>query len=187
MKVVKVVAGLFVFALSFLLTLSVSVASAQETSHSRARLGIRSNIIGEVRDAQGNPIKDVEVVAQDPDGKALARATTNDKGQYLMKCLEQRQYLMILNALPAGFQGQSAVAYLGERGLIVNWMTSVATPAIVTAKQGGGVCGAAWFDGLNQTEALITSVGAVGTTVSLGLALGGVFEDPPRHPASPSQ
>jgi Carboxypeptidase regulatory-like domain len=189
MKVVRVVADRFLLGLFFLPILLVSLASAQDGagSTSRSRSGLRSNIVGEVRDAQGNPIKDAEVIAQDLDGKALARATTNDKGQYSIRCLEQRKYLMALNALPVNFQGQSAVAFLGEKGLIINWTTAVLAPTIVTAKQGGGICGAAWFSGLNQTETLITSVAAVGSTVSLGLALGGVLEDPPSHPASPSQ
>ena len=188
MKVADVVVDLSLVGLFSLSILSVSLASAQDSSSTlHTRVGLRSNIVGEVRDAQGNPLKDVEVIAQDTDGKALARATTNDKGKYLMECLEQRKYLMTLNALPANFQGQSAIAFLGAKGLIINWTTAISAPTIVTAKQGGGVCGAAWFAGLNQTEALITSVATVGTTVSLGLALGGVFEDPPHHPASPSQ
>jgi len=188
MKVVRVVAGLSRVGLFFLPILLGSLASAQDSSSTpRTRLGLRSNIVGEVRDAQGHPLKDVEVIAQDTDGKALARATTNDKGRYVMECLEQRKYVMTLDALPANFQGQSAVAFLREKGLIINWTTAIAAPAIVTAKRGGGGCGAAWFGGLNQTEALITSVATVGSTVSLGLALGGGFEDPPRHPASPSQ
>src|SRR2546428_5442773 len=83
----------------------VGQASSQQGVTTAGRgLKIRSNVRGEVRDEQGNPIKGAEITAQDLEGKVTARAATNDNGQYLMECLELKQYQMILSALPPGFQ-----------------------------------------------------------------------------------
>jgi hypothetical protein len=150
---------------------------------SQQRLGIlRSNIIGKVVDAQGDPIKNAEVIVQSPhDPQVVARGTTNDKGEYVIECLKRHEYHLTLGSLPERFLGQTAVVNLGTRGLIVQWSASTDAPAIATARVGGGVCGAA--------VALLAAGAVVGGGVTVGILVGDDSDDPrePQPPASPSQ
>jgi len=117
-------------------------AFSQQNEESNRRSVLRSNIVGKVVNAQGNPIKNAKVTVQDPDNQELvARGTTNDDGNYVIECLDQRKYHLLLSALPERFVGQTAVVELGKEGLIVQWSASTEAPAIATTKTGGGVCG----------------------------------------------
>jgi carboxypeptidase family protein len=150
---------------------------------SQPRLGVnRSNIIGQVVDAQGAPIKNAEVAVQDPDDKeVVARGITNDQGEYVIECLKRREYHLTLGSLPERFLGQTAVVNLGIRGLIVQWSASTDAPAVATARSGGGVCGAA--------AAFLAAGAVVGGGVTVGILVSEDSDDPrgPQPPASPSR
>jgi hypothetical protein len=150
---------------------------------SQQSLGInRSNIIGKVVDVQGNPIKNAEIVVYDPDDKkVVARGITNDQGEYVIECLKRHEYHLTLDSLPEKLLGQTAVVNLGTPGLIVQWSARADTPAIATARVGGGACGAA-------TAILAAGAVAVGGGVTAGILVSEDSDDPhDSPPASPSQ
>jgi hypothetical protein len=169
--------GIAVFVVSMVLAGPLPHAFSQQ------RLGIiRSNIIGKVVDAQGNPIKSAEVAVRDADDKeVVARGITNDQGEYVVECLKRREYHLTLGSLPERFLGQTAVVNLGTRGLIVQWSASTDVPAIATARVGGGACGAA--------AAFLAAGAAVGGGVTAGILVSEDSDDPrgPQLPASPSR
>jgi Carboxypeptidase regulatory-like domain len=100
---------------------------------------VRSNIVGKVVDAQGNPIEKVKVTVLDPDNReVVARGVTNKQGEYVIECLDPRQYYLALSALPERFVGQTVVVNLGKDGQIVQWAANAEVPAVATTRIGGG-------------------------------------------------
>lgn len=152
-----------------------------EKEPSRTDSRKRANVVGVVLDIQGKPVKDVEVLVQDQNNQTVARTLTNEKGEYLLKCLEWGQYALALNPLASGFLGKTLVTSLGLGGAIVEWKVSTTTEALVTARPGTCCRAAVPLFGLG-------ALGAVGVGVGTGVAVGVIDDSPPRrHPASPSQ
>jgi|GEM_PF-4701242 len=151
----------------------------------------RSNIVGKVVDAQGNPVKNAKVTVQDPDTQGIvARRMTDDKGNYAFECLEHDKYHLLLNALPGRVTGQTAVVELGKEGLLVQWAASAAAPAIAMARTGGGVCqcGAPGLSERGRVTALLaTGAVVVGGGIAAGILASGSSRDQRQPPASPSQ
>ena len=117
-------------------------AHAEEEKNPTSKQGVRSNIVGVVVDAQRHPVKNAKVTVLDPDNdEIVARGITNDKGEYVIECLDLRKYHLALSALPERFLEQTVVVTLGKEGQIVQWTTNAETPAIATTKIGGGGCG----------------------------------------------
>jgi len=137
----------FLLTLTLVMILPWSQTYAEEKDSGSASL-VRSNIVGKVVDAQGNPIEKVKVTVLDPDNQEIvARGITNDKGDYVIECLDPREYHLALSALPEQFLGQTVVVKLGADGQVVHWVAKTETPAIATTRVGGGVCGCgtAWL------------------------------------------
>jgi hypothetical protein len=103
---------------------------------------VRSNIVGKVADAQGNPLAKVKVTVLDPQNREIvARGVSNAQGEYVIECLDPREYYLELSALPERFVGQTVVVNLGKDGQIVQWAANAEVPAVATTRVGGGVCG----------------------------------------------
>lgn len=103
---------------------------------------VRSNIVGKVADAQGNPLAKVKVTVLDPQNREIvARGVSNAQGEYVIECLDPREYYLELSALPERFVGQTVVVNLGKDGQIVQWAANAEIPAVATTRVGGGVCG----------------------------------------------
>ena len=143
--------GKYTKAVTFLLTIVILAPSLQahaEEEDSDSRHKVRSNIVGIVADAQGHPIKNAKITVLEPDNlEIVGRAMTNEKGEYVIECLDPRKYHLALSALPERFLGQTVVINLGKDGQIVQWAANTETPAIATTRAGGGVCGCggAWL------------------------------------------
>ncbi len=69
------------------------------------------------------------MLVQDLDGKTFATATTDPKGRYEVHGLEPGTYNVIV-------RGQSGVAYLGKRGLTINWGIAKDAPPVAVAREG---------------------------------------------------
>ena len=169
MKKVKV---FFVFLVALLLLPGLSSRAFSEGG---------TDVVGTVLDAQGNPVKGVEISVQDADGKVVAQAVTNDKGGYIMKGLAPGQYNLALNPLATGFQGETVATSLGSEGLTVNWTVSAAAPAVAVATP--GVAGGGIF-GLGKTSTFLGGLGLVGGGVG-GATGGGAFDSGGTSSASP--
>lgn len=142
-------------------------AIAEEPAETKGKL-LRANIVGAVRDTQGNPVEGLVISAHGPSGELVASAVTDEEGKYVMECLNQDQYSLSLDPVTTGFQGQTVVASLGPEGLMANWAVSGTAPAVAAAKPGGGPCG---------SYALWPAIGVLGVGGLVGgLAGGGVFD-----------
>jgi hypothetical protein len=139
---------------------------------SLARQVWAATLIGVVLDAQGNPVGEAEIAVHDATGKAVARAVTNAKGEYVFEGLPPGQYNLSLNPLHGGFQGQTVVASLGEKGLTVSWTVSPSVPAVAAATPGLATTGG--ILGLGNTGTFLGGVGLLGAGVG-GAAAGGSF------------
>lgn len=136
------------FFLTILMLVSSLGAQAKETEDSTVKSTVRSNIVGTVLDAQGNPIKNAKITVQEPDNpEIVGRAMTNEKGEYVLECLVPRTYHLALSSLPERFLGQTVIINPGTDGQVVQWSVNVEVPAVAIAKAGGGVCGCggAWL------------------------------------------
>ncbi len=103
---------------------------------------VRSNIVGKVADAHGNPLAKVKMTVLDPQNREIvARGVSNAQGEYVIECLDPREYYLELSALPERFVGQTVVVNLGKDGQIVQWAANAEVPAVATTQVGGGVCG----------------------------------------------
>jgi hypothetical protein len=90
-----------------------------------------ADIVGTVADPGGAPIPGVTVSAASKTGTQVATATSDSHGRYAMQGIQPGTYR--LNA-----HGQSAVSYVGENGLTVDWGVSPTAPTIATAHEGTG-------------------------------------------------
>ncbi len=88
-----------------------------------------ADIVGRIADSSGAPIIGTQVLVQDLDGKTFGSATTDPKGRYTIRGLEPGAYNVIV-------RGQSGVAYLGKRGLTINWGISKDAPPVAIAREG---------------------------------------------------
>ncbi len=157
-------------------------AIAQEPAETKGKV-LRANIVGAVRDKQGNPVEGVKVSARDPGGKIVASAVTDDEGEYVIECLNLDQYDLSLDPLTTGFQGQTVVTSLGLDGLIANWAVSSTAPAVAAAKPGAGPCGGyPW----GAAGAALGGLGIIGGLVG-GLTGGGGGDNGRPPPVSPME
>jgi hypothetical protein len=118
-----------------------------------------TQITGEVRNAQGVPVGDVEISVATMDGQTLAQTVTNAQGQYTLQGLAPGQYTITLNPRQTGVQGQTVVTSLELTGLVVNWTVSATAPAIATATAGGTSGG---LFGLGTTGTFLGAAGLTG-------------------------
>jgi hypothetical protein len=95
--------------------------------------GQNADITGRVLDSQGNPVSGVEILAADANGQTHNRSLTNEQGEYAVTGLEKGQYRLTLNPRASGLKGQTVMAALDQRGLVVAWTASATAPAIATA------------------------------------------------------
>jgi hypothetical protein len=118
------------------------------------------------------------VYARNRQDRVIARAVTNEKGEYFLACLVQGNYALTLDPRKTAFQGKTIVVHVGTGGVVVNWRVSRMTPAAAALRR-GTCCGAAvaWY-GL---PALIG-----GGAAAAGAAVA-IDNNPRRHPESPSQ
>ena len=88
-----------------------------------------ADIVGTVADPSGAPIQGVTVSAGSKTGTQVGTAISDSLGHYAMHGIQPGTYT--LNA-----HGQSAVSYVGENGLTVDWGVAPNAPAIATAHTG---------------------------------------------------
>ncbi len=90
-----------------------------------------ADIVGTVADPSGAPIPGVTISAGSKTGTQVGTAISDSLGRYAMHGIQPGTYT--LNA-----HGQSAVSYVGEDGLTVDWGVASNAPAIATAHEGTG-------------------------------------------------
>jgi hypothetical protein len=150
-----------------------------------ARCAQAATLAGAILDVQGKPVEGVEISVQDATGKTVASAVTNAKGVYAMEGIPPGQYHVSLNPLNTGFQGQTVVATVSEKGLTVSWTVSSTAPAVAAATPGIATAGGIF--GLGTTGTFLGGVGLVGAGVGGGMAASNSGGDGGHRPVSPGQ
>src|SRR5579863_10165315 len=88
-----------------------------------------ADIVGTVVNPAGAPIAGVTVSVENQAGAAVGSGVTDGAGQYAIHGLMPGTYTMIS-------KGQSAVAYVGDQGLTVDWGIAPNSQIIAVARQG---------------------------------------------------
>lgn len=86
-----------------------------------------ADIVGTVGDPSGTPISGVAVSAGTQDGMQVGSATSDSFGRYTIRGIQPGTYTLSV-------RGRSAVSYVGQDGLTVDWGVAPNAPAIATAR-----------------------------------------------------
>jgi Carboxypeptidase regulatory-like domain len=95
-----------------------------------------ADLIGRVVDVQRHPVEGIKILVELPNGKTIAETVTDAKGTYRLENLAPGTYHLVLNPGATGFKGQTVVAYVGPKGLTVDWAVSRTAPAVAVAAPG---------------------------------------------------
>jgi Carboxypeptidase regulatory-like domain len=90
-----------------------------------------ADIVGAIVNPSGSPLTGVTVSVQNQAGAAVSSGVTDESGQYVIHGLAPGTYTLIS-------QGQTAVAYVGDQGLTVDWGIASNSQVIAAARQGTG-------------------------------------------------
>jgi uncharacterized surface anchored protein len=99
----------------FLLGSAVAVSSA--------------DIVGMIVNPAGAPVTGVMVSVQNQAGAAVGNGVTDEAGRYVIHGLVPGTYTLIS-------KGQSAVTYIGDEGITVDWGIAANSQVIAAARQG---------------------------------------------------
>jgi hypothetical protein len=88
-----------------------------------------ADIVGTIVNPAGAPIAGMTVSVQNQAGAAVGSGVTDTDGQYVIHGLVPGTYTLIS-------KGQSAVAYVGDQGLTVDWGVGPNSQIIAAARQG---------------------------------------------------
>jgi hypothetical protein len=88
-----------------------------------------ADIVGTIVNPAGAPMTGVTVAVQNQSGAAVGSGVTDETGQYVIHDLVPGIYTLIS-------KGQSAVAYVGDQGLTVDWGVAPNSQVIAAARQG---------------------------------------------------
>jgi hypothetical protein len=137
----------------------------------------KANVLGIVRTTDKYGIRDVDVVLQREDGTEVARTTTDADGGYQIPCVEHGTYHLELDPRNSGFHGQTVVAPIEEKGLVVVWTAATDKPAVASSTKGGGRCGAVAGSRAGSGSVAASNLAAIGAitgTIAVGGTLGGL-------------
>ena len=95
-----------------------------------------ADIVGRTADTEGRPVSSLEISIQDLHGKRIASVKSDASGNYEIHGLAPGVYALV--AL-----GQSAVTYVGDEGLTVDWGIASGLPPVAIARRGIGAPAAA--------------------------------------------
>jgi len=94
-----------------------------------AAVGLSADIVGTIVNPSGAPIPGVTVSVQNQAGAAVGASVSDRTGKYAIYGLPPGNYTLIS-------AGQTAVAYVGDRGITVDWGIAGNSHVIAAAKQG---------------------------------------------------
>ena len=93
-----------------------------------------AEVTGKVGDRSGAAVPGVIVSVKDRTGTQVGSAISDSAGNYAVHDLGAGMYTFVVN-------GQTAVAYVAEDGLTVDWGVAPGAPAIAIARRGAGKSG----------------------------------------------
>ena len=94
-----------------------------------ATIASSADIVGTIVNLAGAAIPGITVSVQNQAGAAVGNGVTDEAGQYVIHGLMPGTYTLTA-------KGQSAVTYIGEQGITVNWGVAPNSQVIAVARQG---------------------------------------------------
>jgi len=91
--------------------------------------GSSADIVGIIVNPAGAPVTGVTVSVQNQAGAAVGNGVTDEAGRYVIHGLAPGTYTLIS-------KGQSAVTYIGDEGITVDWGIAANSQVIAAARQG---------------------------------------------------
>ncbi len=88
-----------------------------------------ADIVGTIVNPAGAAIPGITVSVQNEAGAAVGNGVTDEDGQYVIHGLAPGTYTLTA-------KGQSAVTYIGEQGITVNWGIAPHSKGLAVARQG---------------------------------------------------
>lgn len=153
-----------------------------------------ADLSGTVTEVDAKPVKGIQILVAESGAKSALKVVTDDKGDYRLTGLSAGTYTFALDPGSTGFRGGTAIAYLGDKGLTVNWRISRGGPPSAIASQGSNQSLLA-MDPLGMTLGEFAGIVAGGAVVAGGVAVGaysaaggfsGAKPTPSPRPISPS-
>src|SRR5579859_1956378 len=134
-----------------------------------------ANVSGVITDATGKPVQGVMVIAQTQKWQPLQTAITGSKGEYAIEDLTPGEYLFALEPGSAGFKkGESAAAFVPDRGLTLDWTVSATADPIALAQPATAEQVAAGDPfGLTWPQFALLGGTIIGAGTALGVAAAG--------------
>lgn len=129
--------------------------------------GSCAEVVGTVRTVAGKPVQGVKIQAVQESGTLAGEALSGLKGTYTIDGLKPGKYVFKLVPQATGFQAGNGVAYLGDKGLTIDWTVSPDAVALDDATAGTGTSAASVIGSL-LTPAGIPVVGGVVAGAVLG-------------------
>jgi len=96
---------------------------------SHVAVGLSGDIVGIIVNPAGVPITGETVLVQNDEGAAVGAGASDGTGKYAIHGLAPGTYTMIL-------KGQTAVTYVGDQGITVDWGIAANSQVIAVATQG---------------------------------------------------
>jgi Carboxypeptidase regulatory-like domain len=88
-----------------------------------------ADIVGVIVSPAGAPVRGFRVSVQNQAGAAVGNGVTDETGRYVIHGLAPGTYTLFS-------QGQSAVTYVGDQGITVDWGIAPNSQIIAAARQG---------------------------------------------------
>ena len=149
-------------------------------------MALCANVIGLVQNEQGHPVSGVVISARNSSGMVLSQGTTNLQGKYEIFGLAPGKYDFKLDPGTTGLKPGTAVSYLNQKGLTIDWRLSPVDPALALAHEGTELEVAGDPFGFSAGEfasLVVLSMTAVGGGVVAGYGAAGGFSGPSASPS----
>jgi Carboxypeptidase regulatory-like domain len=114
----------------------LAFVAACSVAVSVSSFAIAADIVGIVMDASGQAVNGSKISVADESGRIAGNAVTDQRGRYAIEGLRPGQYDIKLEPASANLKGDTAVGYLDNKGLTVNWAVDPSRAAIATARLG---------------------------------------------------
>jgi Carboxypeptidase regulatory-like domain len=111
--------------------ISAMVVAVAVTGGCRAILCSAAEVTGKVADRSGAAVPGVAVSVKNQAGTTVGSAISDSAGNYAIHDLGAGTYTFVV-------KGQTAVAYVADDGLTVDWGVAPDAPAIAVARRGAG-------------------------------------------------
>jgi Carboxypeptidase regulatory-like domain len=98
-----------------------------------AKSAFCAEIIGEVADAQGTPVTNVDIAVSDASGKTVRTVRLDQKGIFAISGLTPGEYQVILHPAESGSLGGILQFHLGSSGVTFIWRIRSKQSSLVLA------------------------------------------------------